>query len=270
MWFGLTKSFTSLVRWLIQLLTGLFVSGWICISPPFLKKQLIWSTTNSKLIRLRIESYYDWATLSEVFTRREYDTRTFRVHNEIRSSFSEALIKGAPLILDLGANIGIASNFFFQSYVGARIVAVEPSASNVRLLQRNTKGLAGVEHLHAAVGPNSGSVSLYDPRVGNNAFRTFGDENEIVETVDCVTVQDLIEKHKDCIPFLVKIDIEGFEKQLFSSNTDWVDLFKVLVVETHDWMLPGQAVSSNLLRTLGGKNRDLIFLGENLFSIRVD
>ena len=38
-------------------------------------------------------------------------------------------------------------------------------------------------------------------------------------------------------PFLIKLDIEGYENEIFKNNYDWIDKFKVLIIETHDWML---------------------------------
>ncbi len=40
----------------------------------------------------------------------------------------------------------------------------------------------------------------------------------------------------------IKIDIAGFEEDLFSKCTEWIDAFPVLMVELHDGMLPGEAL----------------------------
>ena len=69
-------------------------------------------------------------------------------------------------------------------------------------------------------------------------------------------------------PFIIKIDIEGFEKNLFLENTDWIDKFALLIIELHDWMLPGAANSSSFLNAIAHLNRDFIYRGENIFSIR--
>ena len=75
--------------------------------------------------------------------------------------------------------------------------------------------------------------------------------------------------------FLIKIDIEGFESMLFSKNYEWINEFKVIIVEIHDWMLPKESNSFNLLnalvQTMNKKNkRDLLISDENLISIRID
>lgn len=261
---------TSTLRWLVTNLTSLLQSGWLMLSPPFVRTQFLFSAKTRRVVRLRIETYYDWATIIEIFGRREYDTSRFAIQTDINAALKALLTTGTPLVLDLGANIGVASNYFAQIFPDATIVAVEPSSKNVNLLKMNTTGLSSVRVVHGAVGASSGKVALFNKGSGNNAFRTFGEASEVSEEVDCYSVGDLISANQDSVPFLVKIDIEGAEKGLFTGKTDWIDAFKVVVIETHDWMLPGQAISSSLLAALGGRKRDLVFQGENLFSIRVD
>jgi len=51
------------------------------------------------------------------------------------------------VVLDLGANVGFASLFFADAYPDAKIIAVEPSASNFEQLQKKTQLLSAVFHL---------------------------------------------------------------------------------------------------------------------------
>lgn len=258
------------IRWALDGFIWLRRGGWLSLTPPSLKLQILFSVRQFKLIRVRVASFYDWATIHQIFINTEYSTEAFAQGKEIQSYYSDPRRPKRKLILDLGANVGISAVFFSLKYPGSKIVCVEPASANLYLLGLNSRHIAGVEILHAAVGPTAGKIKLFDPGVGNNGFRTFGPPDQVIEDVDVITVQDLMGRNPDCEPFLIKIDIEGAEKHLFSSNTNWIDAFKVIVIETHDWMLPGEAISSNLLRELGGKNRDLVFRGENLFSIRID
>jgi len=269
LWFGIKRMITSIARWLFSIGTSVIDKGYILLFPPFSKHQLIYSLESSRFTFLQINSYYDWATIHEIFVRREYDSRKFAVHGQIVSLYEMLAKDKIPLIIDLGANVGISSAYMSQQFPKARVVAIEPASRNLPLLKLNTSKIPAIKVIQAAVSPDSKEMSLFDPGVGNNAFRAFGSQFEFLESVPGITVNEIVSDNSDCIPFFVKIDIEGFEKELFSHNTSWVDLFKVIVVETHDWMLPGKAVSANLLAALGGKERDLIFQGENLFSVRV-
>ena len=72
--------------------------------------------------------------------------------------------------------------------------------------------------------------------------------------------------------FLIKIDIEGHEKDLFESNIEWFDKFQIVIIEIHDWMLPGESISKGYLNSIVNSmvenKRDTIIINENLISIK--
>ena len=68
--------------------------------------------------------------------------------------------------------------------------------------------------------------------------------------------------------FLVKIDIEGFEADLFGSNTDWIDQAKVVFLEPHDWMLPGQRTSRSFQDRMARADFDIAIATTNLLYVR--
>ena len=45
-------------------------------------------------------------------------------------------------------------------------------------------------------------------------------------------------------PFLIKIDIEGREKS-FEKNVEWIEKFKIIIIEPHDWMYPNKHLFKN-------------------------
>lgn len=87
--------------------------------------------------------------------------------------------------------------------------------------------------------------------------------------MEIVAINRLLAEHCDAVvqPFIIKIDIEGSENALFLKNTEWVDLFPVLVLELHAWMLPGTANSGPFLREIAVRDRDFVYHGENIFNI---
>ncbi len=68
-------------------------------------------------------------------------------------------------------------------------------------------------------------------------------------------------------PFILKVDIEGAEKALFNQDWDLLDRFGVVVMESHDFMLPGQLTSSSFFAFHSSHRRDFLYNRENLFSI---
>jgi hypothetical protein len=65
--------------------------------------------------------------------------------------------------------------------------------------------------------------------------------------------------------FAVKIGIEGSEAKVFNENTQWLDETPLLIVELHDWMLPGDRSSSPFLREIIKRDFDTFTKGENIF-----
>ena len=70
-----------------------------------------------------------------------------------------------------------------------------------------------------------------------------------------------------CFPFIVKVDIEGGEEDLFSGSTEWVSVTPVLIVELHDWLLTKSASSRKFLQCISQLDRDFVYIGEDVFSI---
>jgi hypothetical protein len=93
-------------------------------------------------------------------------------------------------------------------------------------------------------------------------------ETDTSRGITTVTIDQILRDNSDTVPFIIKIDIEGGEQNLFRSDTDWMERFKVIVIEMHDWLLPFQDTSRNALRALSRSGRDYLHKGENTFWIQ--
>ena len=144
-----------------------------------------------------------------------------------------AILPQARTILDLGANIGMTTLFLAQFFPRARYVCVEPSPFNALLLRHNVEWLGErVSVVESAVADFSGNVSFTDSNWswgGHIDSRTAG-----TRTVSCLTVGDIIESHQLKFVDLLKVDIEGAEKLLFSSRPAWLKKVGCIVIELHD------------------------------------
>lgn len=209
----------------------------------------------------------------QVFCNNDYNLRRLPRWNDIEQTYHNLAAEGSPLILDLGANVGMASIYFAKNWPAARILAVEPSQQNYDVLCRNVASLKQVMPLKAAVSAIDGFVRITNVEGHAWAHRTAMATRAAVDTVPAKSVASLIASAGDeqrCYPFICKIDIEGFESHLFSSNTDWIRLFPVIIIELHDWMLPKQRTSASFLREISNHDRDFMYIGENVFSISND
>jgi FkbM family methyltransferase len=213
----------------------------------------------------------DLGVMGQIFELEEYSLTRLSAWPGIAVRGISAEGGRRPLIVDCGANIGASSVYFALRFPDAEIVAIEPEADNFDVLLRNTEGLRVVP-LQTAVMDEAGSVVLTDPGTGAWGFRT-GEAREgerVVGEVEAITVADAIEAGAGAVPFLLKVDIEGAEEQLFSSHHEQLNSFPVVVVELHDWMFPGRETSRRFLDWHRSFDRDLVTLGENVFSISTD
>jgi FkbM family methyltransferase len=218
------------------------------------------------------EGTSDWFTFKQIFVEEDYDFRPLSRHAELRALYARLAKEGTPLIVDLGANIGLSALYFSLMWPEARIVAVEPDPDNFAVLARNVAGRPGLEAIHAGISSRPVKLGLANRAAGENAVTTRPVEDGAGEgIVDGITVTDILERHAGngtSLPFILKVDIEGAEAELFSSNVEWVDRFPVIVIELHDWLYPGKGTSANFLKTIAGLDRDFVHIGENVFSIR--
>ena len=110
-----------------------------------------------------------------------------------------------------------------------------------------------------------GRAKLSDPGEGHWDFRT---EAAADGEIQCVTINDILRQNAAThFPFIVKIDIEGGEAELFSGSTEWVGQTPILIVELHDWLLPKRGISQPFLKSIAPLDRDLTHIGEDIYSI---
>jgi FkbM family methyltransferase len=237
-----------------------------------IKKVLIFDKKNFSFFFQYIRNNYDLLTVHEIFQKEDYNLKTFKIWSSINEHYIRNVKnKNRPLIIDCGSNIGSSSNYFSKIFCDAFIVSIEPEINNFLMIKKNFPEINS-DLLNKAVSSDNKNYFIktsFDPRahyVSNNT-----DE----QTINSITIEEILDKYKKNIftPFLIKIDIEGFEENLFSENFKWIDKFLIIIIEIHDWMIPNKANSYNFVKALNqisteAKKRDLIISGENLISIR--
>jgi FkbM family methyltransferase len=136
-------------------------------------------------------------------------------------------------IVDLGANIGVATLYFAGKVPHARIFSVEPESSNFAMLRRNARKLVRKGRcvlLQAAVWSEDSSLGILNPGVGHNAF-VFGQKSD--GEVRGLSMMSILERSGFETVDLLKVDIEGAEVQLFRGCLDWLPRVRALAIEFH-------------------------------------
>ena len=73
------------------------------------------------------------------------------------------LPSSAQVIVDAGANIGLTSVYYSDSFPKARIVALEPEAGNFEMLRRNVTPYPDIVRIQAALWSHDGTVAILSP-----------------------------------------------------------------------------------------------------------
>ena len=129
--------------------------------------------------------------------------------------------------------MGYATLFFANRYPEARILAVEPAPGNLALLLANTAAYPGVEVVPAAIWSHAAGVKLIDPHQGSWAFQVREGPDEGIE-VPAVTMPMLIDRLGATTVDVLKLDIEGAEREVFTQGVDeWLPRVRTLIIETH-------------------------------------
>jgi FkbM family methyltransferase len=213
----------------------------------------------------RADTSDEWV-IDQVFRQHQYALDQWPSYSEILALIERRRAENKkPLIIDAGANIGASAVYFAAKIPSAKIVAIEPAADNFDLLKRNTSDLDVEPHL-AALGA-AGRVRPVDPGLGPWGYRTERTQDE-AGSVPVLSINHIYASHaRDAFPLMVKIDIEGDEKDLFAHGTEWVRQTPVIFVEPHDWMLPKQSTICNFLALMTGGDRDILIQNENIVAI---
>lgn len=172
----------------------------------------------------------DVAIFDKVFIRKEFDFKVKR-HPDV--------------IIDAGANIGLSSIYFANNYPGARIIAIEPEESNFEILIKNVAAYKNITPVKAALWYENTTIKLFDPGQGKWGFIVKGqdahkgkDGNPLCDVLG-LTINNVMEKFEISHIDILKIDIEGAEKEVFNHSHSWIEKVDSLIVELHDSIKTG-------------------------------
>ena len=210
----------------------------------------------------------DAETFIDIFRHGAYDFSWLKHYDRTLAAYRRILASGrSPVVIDAGANVGAASVWFCKTFPEARIIAVEPDPQNADVLRMNAAARPAIEVIEAAIGSSAGKVSLSNPDDQAWSVQTTRDETG---TVAMTTIADVLARRDEAEAlFLVKVDIEGFESDLFQGDLRGLDRVEGGIIEPHDWMLPGAGSSRNFQKAMLERDFEMVISGENLVYLRV-
>ncbi|MEN9963762.1 MAG: hypothetical protein RL582_857 [Bacteroidota bacterium] len=165
-------------------------------------------------------------------------------------------------ILDAGANIGLAAVFFKRKFPQVRLLCIEPEPSNFEMLKKNTAHYSGIECLQKGLWYKTCALQILDDGLGEWGFTVKEAKETDPNTVQAVSIPDLIQSYNIKHIDVLKMDIEGSEIEVLQNNHEaWIPHTGTLLIELHDRLR--KDCSRNVFKTLVQYPFSLDHVGEN-------
>lgn len=145
----------------------------------------------------------------------------------------------ASFVVDAGAYTGLSSIYLARQFPNARIVALELDSSNYALLKKNTETIPAIVPIHKALWWRTAAVIIDDPSAEPWSYSASEATADCETSVEAVTLNDILRDFNAGFIDFLKMDIEGAEREVFSSNNSWLGQVRVLAVELHERKKPG-------------------------------
>jgi FkbM family methyltransferase len=210
----------------------------------------------------------------QIMVMKENDFHSLPQAAGASDAYKQILSEGnRPVIVDCGGHIGLSAVWFASRFPEAALYCIEPDKSNFKLLQQNTAAYPNVTCLNGGVWNKPCHLEIMNPLSGSASFQlrelSDSDNSEQPNVLRAYTILEVLKLEKLNRLFLVKMDIEGAESQVFLDPAQWLALTAVMIIELHDWLMPGQGTSRNFFKRLAENSFDVVLQGENLLLFQV-
>lgn len=207
----------------------------------------------------------DWQVFTQVFLDEEYGIQRMSFFNDIKARYERILEAGrTPVVVDAGANIGLSTVFLHQLFPLAHFVLIEPDEENAKVAALNTRGIK-TSLLRVGLWSHRTRIKVVNPEAEGWGYQ-FEETTDGTQGVETVTIDDAVGGVADGELFLVKMDIEGAERQVLGARGRWLKSFVPVIVEPHD-RFTGPGSVSGLLEHPDYRNGTLEIKGENLIFV---
>tara|TARA_R100000935_G_scaffold58846_1_gene98511 strand:+ start:3646 stop:4410 length:765 start_codon:yes stop_codon:yes gene_type:complete len=211
-----------------------------------------------KTIRVKIKDYKNW-----IYLRNNTSDVTVFYQVFLEKSYAHNYQTDARAILDCGANIGLSSVFYANKFPNAKILAIEPQKLNYDILLKNTSGYNNIQGIYGGIWNKKTNLIIKNNMSASWEFEVIEANYSSVESIPAYSLPDLMIEHNFKKIDILKIDIEGSEKELFQSNyKSWLSNTKILLIELHDGLRKGS--SKSVFKAIVDYEFSMIKKNENL------
>ncbi|QLC67506.1 FkbM family methyltransferase [Flavobacterium sp. LPB0248] len=177
----------------------------------------------------------DFDVFRMIYVSKEY-LPVIEAYQENFSNDKEYVIN----IIDAGSNIGLTTLFFIDHFKKVNTICIEPEMENFKVLEFNLLNANGnsINKVNGAIWSSNTNLKIVND-FGDRLDWSFRvEETEDLNCIQAFSINQLIDDYKFNYIDILKIDIEGSEKEIFDpskSNLDFLKLTKCLVIEIHDF-----------------------------------
>jgi FkbM family methyltransferase len=172
-------------------------------------------------------------------------------------------------IIDAGANIGLAAIYFSMKFPNATIISIEPDRENFTMLKKNTSAYKNIHCIEAGLWHKNELIFISNKSEKSAGFVIEAGQTSVEEQLSTVTIPQLLQEHGIKNADIVKLDIEGSEKELFQNNAEeWIDKSDCIIVELHDWIKKG--TSTAFFKEMSKYEWTTFVKGENIICLKAN
>jgi FkbM family methyltransferase len=203
----------------------------------------------------------DLFVASQIFGWREYDIgiKPRKALNSLAAIWRKQ--GDIPVIVDAGANVGYSALYLADSFPDALVLAVEPDGATLDALKRNCAGSERIIPVHAALWSHEKGVSLRSAAALGSWARSVEEGGSTPSRRLDLLLADIPRARV----LLIKLDIEGAEREVCSSAQESIRIAPCIMIEPHDFMFPGAGCLTPLYSAVAGRKMDTLLRGENIF-----
>jgi len=142
-------------------------------------------------------------------------------------------------IIDAGANIGLTSLFFLEHFVNSKIISIEPEIENFKVLDYNLNSVnyKYITKINAAIWSGNSKIKIVKDFRDKLDWSFRVEETKDENSINAYSINQIVSDFKLKYIDILKIDIEGSEKEIFTSlksNLDFLKITKCIAIEIHD------------------------------------
>jgi FkbM family methyltransferase len=143
-------------------------------------------------------------------------------------------------IVDAGANIGTSALWLLNEFPEAKLIAIESDPENFAVLEKNLRPFGTrVVCLNKALWSTAEDLMVIHGgfRDGGEWAHQVGRLNAALKhagEVQGITITQLLAEHQIDTIDILKIDIEGAEREVFVGKSEWLSRVRTIAIELHD------------------------------------